>query len=238
MRPDSGAARLGSPEREHDPPRVDPPPRQQAKAADRHDVLQPRRSRNQRRRHGEGYGRGSRRHGPRPVQRRELGSPRHQRQHPCSLLSQQAKRAALLEGESIPITKQQSRRFRRKIAALARRCDRVGGRLLRDVSSADTARDGSALETKGRKLRTPLAWSGVTTSDAIQCTDAAPSASRMPASASTGRRARSSSTSPPRRAGPSAPRIENPSTRTSGSRFPEGRPSLYGGMAGALPGAR
>ena len=43
--------------------------------------------------------------------------------------------------ETIPITKPQSRRFRRKTAALARRCGEVSGTLLRHISTADTARD-------------------------------------------------------------------------------------------------
>jgi len=45
------------------------------------------------------------------------------------------------EGESIPITKPESRRFRRKTAALARRCGEISGRLLPHISTADTARD-------------------------------------------------------------------------------------------------
>ena len=45
MRDDPGAAvRLGSPQRAYDPPRADPPSREQARAADRHDVHEPGRS--------------------------------------------------------------------------------------------------------------------------------------------------------------------------------------------------
>jgi pimeloyl-ACP methyl ester carboxylesterase len=44
-------------------------------------------------------------------------------------------------GASIPETTAQSRRFRRKTAALAHRCGQVSGALLRHVSTADTARD-------------------------------------------------------------------------------------------------
>jgi pimeloyl-ACP methyl ester carboxylesterase len=44
-------------------------------------------------------------------------------------------------GTSIPETTAESERFRRKSAALARRCGRVSGALLRHVSTADTARD-------------------------------------------------------------------------------------------------
>ena len=41
----------------------------------------------------------------------------------------------------IPMTNAASRRFRRKTADLARRCGEVSGRLLRHISTADTARD-------------------------------------------------------------------------------------------------
>ena len=44
-------------------------------------------------------------------------------------------------GVSIPTTKGASKRYRRKSAALARRCGRVSGRLLPHISTADTARD-------------------------------------------------------------------------------------------------
>lgn len=44
-------------------------------------------------------------------------------------------------GQTIPITKPQSRRFRRKTVNLARRCGRTSGRLLRHLSTADSARD-------------------------------------------------------------------------------------------------
>jgi pimeloyl-ACP methyl ester carboxylesterase len=45
------------------------------------------------------------------------------------------------KGASIPTSRAASRRFRRKTAALARRCGRVSGRLLPHISTADTARD-------------------------------------------------------------------------------------------------
>jgi pimeloyl-ACP methyl ester carboxylesterase len=44
-------------------------------------------------------------------------------------------------GASIPTTRAASERFRRKTAALARRCGRVSGWLLPHISTADTARD-------------------------------------------------------------------------------------------------
>jgi pimeloyl-ACP methyl ester carboxylesterase len=44
-------------------------------------------------------------------------------------------------GVSIPTTRAASKRYRRKSAALARRCGRVSGRLLPHISTADTARD-------------------------------------------------------------------------------------------------
>jgi pimeloyl-ACP methyl ester carboxylesterase len=44
-------------------------------------------------------------------------------------------------GTSIPTTKVASKRYRRKTAALARRCGRVSGWLLPHISTADTARD-------------------------------------------------------------------------------------------------
>lgn len=45
------------------------------------------------------------------------------------------------KGARIPMTNAASRRFRRKTADLARRCGEVSGRLLRHISTADTARD-------------------------------------------------------------------------------------------------
>ena len=94
MRPDPGAARLGPPERAHDQPGVDPPPRQQAGRADRHAVHEPGRTGIERRRPGAGRSRRIRRHRRRPLRRRQLGSPRHQRQHPGALLPQPAERGA------------------------------------------------------------------------------------------------------------------------------------------------
>jgi pimeloyl-ACP methyl ester carboxylesterase len=44
-------------------------------------------------------------------------------------------------GETIPTTKAASKRFKRKVAALARRCGKVSGWLLPHISTADTARD-------------------------------------------------------------------------------------------------
>jgi pimeloyl-ACP methyl ester carboxylesterase len=49
--------------------------------------------------------------------------------------------ARFWKGATIPTTTAASRRFRRKTAALARRCGEVSGRLLRHISTADTARD-------------------------------------------------------------------------------------------------
>jgi pimeloyl-ACP methyl ester carboxylesterase len=49
--------------------------------------------------------------------------------------------ARFFDSWSIPTGKADSGRIRRKTAALARRCGRVSGRLLRHISTADTARD-------------------------------------------------------------------------------------------------
>jgi pimeloyl-ACP methyl ester carboxylesterase len=51
------------------------------------------------------------------------------------------RRARFFGNWSIPTTGRQTRRIRRKAAALARRCRKVSGRLLRHISTADTARD-------------------------------------------------------------------------------------------------
>jgi pimeloyl-ACP methyl ester carboxylesterase len=51
------------------------------------------------------------------------------------------RRARFFRDWSIPTTGRQSRRIARKAAALARRCGEVSGRLLRHISTADTARD-------------------------------------------------------------------------------------------------
>ena len=96
MRADPGAARLGPPERAHDPPRADPPPGQQARGADRHALHQPGRARRHRRRPGERRPRRGRRLRRRALRHRQLGSARHQRQHPGALLPQPAQRIALL----------------------------------------------------------------------------------------------------------------------------------------------
>ncbi len=45
------------------------------------------------------------------------------------------------KGASIPTTRKASERYRRRTAALARRCGEVSGRLLPHISTADTARD-------------------------------------------------------------------------------------------------
>jgi pimeloyl-ACP methyl ester carboxylesterase len=49
--------------------------------------------------------------------------------------------ARFWKGVSIPTAPAASQRYKRKVAALARRCGRVSGRLLPHVSTADTARD-------------------------------------------------------------------------------------------------
>jgi pimeloyl-ACP methyl ester carboxylesterase len=49
--------------------------------------------------------------------------------------------ARFWKGAAIPFGRAASKRYRRKTAALARRCGKVGGRLLPHISTADTARD-------------------------------------------------------------------------------------------------
>ena len=98
MRPDPRAARLGSPQRPHDPARGDPASGQQANAEDRLDADQPGRAGRHRRRPGSGSGLRDRLVGRRTLRRRQLGSPRHQRDHPRSLLYQRAKPGSVLEG--------------------------------------------------------------------------------------------------------------------------------------------
>jgi pimeloyl-ACP methyl ester carboxylesterase len=53
----------------------------------------------------------------------------------------EASRARFWEGESVPTTESESRRFARKTAAYARRCGELSGSLLRHLSNADMARD-------------------------------------------------------------------------------------------------
>ncbi len=53
----------------------------------------------------------------------------------------QRSEARFWAGASIPTTRAASKRFRRKTAALARRCGRVSGWLLPHISTADTVRD-------------------------------------------------------------------------------------------------
>ena len=76
VRHDPRAARLGSPQRAHDPPRADPPPRQQARAADRHAVHEPGRTGRHRRRSGEGRSRRVRRRSAAAASTSSAGIPR------------------------------------------------------------------------------------------------------------------------------------------------------------------
>ena len=95
-----------------------------------------------RRRPGAGRSRRVRRVRRRPLRRRQLGSARHQRQHPGALLPQTSgARRGSGPAQSIPTTNAASERFARKTAALARRCGEVSGWLLPHISTADTVRD-------------------------------------------------------------------------------------------------
>jgi pimeloyl-ACP methyl ester carboxylesterase len=49
--------------------------------------------------------------------------------------------AKFWNGASVPTTRAAGKRYKRKVASLARRCGRVSGRLLPHISTADTARD-------------------------------------------------------------------------------------------------
>jgi pimeloyl-ACP methyl ester carboxylesterase len=60
---------------------------------------------------------------------------------PVRCFEDEASRTRFWEGQSIPTTKSESRRFRRKIAAYARGCGELSGNLLRHLSNADMARD-------------------------------------------------------------------------------------------------
>ena len=63
-------------------------------------------------------------------------------------------------GVSIPTTNAASKRYRRKSAALARRCGEVSGRLLPHISTADTARDMDHLrELVGEEKLTYIGFS-------------------------------------------------------------------------------
>ena len=141
MRPDPSAARLGSPERAHDPPRADPPPGEQPRRADRHDVHQPGRTRRHRRRPGAGRSRWARRVRRRSLRHRQLGSPRHPRRTRVKCFTSQRSESRFWAGVSIPTTKAESEGFKRTAAAYARRCGEVSGWLLPHISTADTVRD-------------------------------------------------------------------------------------------------
>ena len=142
VRPDPGAARLGSPERAHDQPGGDPPPRQQAGRADRHAVHQPGRTR---RSSGVGLLQGD------PEGLDAFGGGRFDvvswdprgtnASTRVRCFRNQRSEARFWAGASIPTTRAASERFRRKTAALARRCGEVSGWLLPHISTADTARD-------------------------------------------------------------------------------------------------
>ena len=60
---------------------------------------------------------------------------------PVRCFEDEASRARFWEGESIPTTESESRRYRRKIATYARGCGELSGSLLRHLSNADMARD-------------------------------------------------------------------------------------------------
>ena len=95
VREGAGAARLGQAGRAQDQARGDPPPREQARGADRLDIRESRRTGRIRPagpRRGGGTGR--RRSGP--IRRGRLGHSRRRRQHPCAVLSQRAEPAAVL----------------------------------------------------------------------------------------------------------------------------------------------
>ena len=142
MRHDPGAARLGPPERAHDQPRADPPPRQQARAS--------------------GSARcSSTRAGPAtpasawcratPTGIDAFGGGRFDvvswdprgtnASTRVRCFRSQRSEARFWAGASIPTTNAASERFARKTAALARRCGEVSGWLLPHISTADTARD-------------------------------------------------------------------------------------------------
>ena len=139
VREGAGAAELGTPARRQDQARGDPPPRQSARGADRLDVREPGRTRRLRRAGPRG-GSESGRCRAGSVRRRRMGHPRRRRQHPRSMLRGR-RRARFFGNWSIPTPGRQSRRIAHKTATLARRCGEVSGRLLRHISTADTARD-------------------------------------------------------------------------------------------------
>jgi pimeloyl-ACP methyl ester carboxylesterase len=60
---------------------------------------------------------------------------------PVRCFEDEASRTRFWAGQSIPTTKSESRRYRRKIAAYARGCGELSGNLLRHLSNADMARD-------------------------------------------------------------------------------------------------
>ncbi len=60
---------------------------------------------------------------------------------PVRCFTSKASRDRFWHGVQIPVTPAASRAYARKAAALARRCGRVSGQLLDNISTADTARD-------------------------------------------------------------------------------------------------
>lgn len=63
------------------------------------------------------------------------------RSEPVRCFTSQAGEARFWRGVQIPVTPAQSRAFERKVTGLARRCGRVSGPLLDNISTEDTARD-------------------------------------------------------------------------------------------------
>jgi hypothetical protein len=63
------------------------------------------------------------------------------RSDPVRCFTSQASEARFWRDAQIPTTPAQSRAFERKVIELARRCGRVSGQLLDNISTEDTARD-------------------------------------------------------------------------------------------------
>ena len=129
------------PGRAPDQARGDPPPGQPARKADRLAVRQPRRARADRstrcRADPESFDAlGGGRFDVVGWDIRGAGASTHVR---C--FRDERSRSDFFRNWSIPTTRRASRRYVRKTARLARRCGRLSGRLLRHMSTADTARD-------------------------------------------------------------------------------------------------
>ena len=89
----------------------------------------------------------------------------------------QRSEARFWAGASIPTTRAASERFRRRTAALARRCGRVSGWLLPHISTADTVRDLDHLRVLPASRSSPISASPTAPSSARSTPTCSPTGS-------------------------------------------------------------